>query len=372
MGIGGFFKSIFGESSSSYETGSRQSSSSSSGENNGRTVFDGKKSPRILGPLLNRGGEGDIHPLVENYDILVKIYHERIRRFHPAIEDKIEVMKDMELRNDALLAWPKTKVFGDRGEWIGFAMRRVDGYHLQTFCQRMLIAERIGNWIRVELVETAVNFVRLVRRLNQSGVIVGDINPRNFFFDPKSRAVYAIDCDSFQVRRRGGGVFTCDVAIADFQPPELHGASFRGIERSVQNENFAAAVMIFKMLMFGLHPYNHRGCGEPVGNMIAGKCPFSNENNLSFPCGKWDVYWSHLPYRIKSLFIAAFHEGNRNPGSRPSLSDWENALKTYRSELLRGWHETAMFPKAKKKRGKPYGENNIFPKSNRKSRSRAA
>lgn len=361
-------------SSSSYAS----SSSSSGGAWMGLEVFDRNGLARTLGPRLAKGGEGEVYPLAGDNPgdagRLVKIYHERMRRAEPLLREKIETMRSMgALIGDDRLAWPIAQVFDGGGEWLGFAMRRRRGLDLHTLCLRPLIQERLPDWRRAELVDLTVNLVDLADGLHRADILIGDINPRNFLFDPATRRVIALDCDSFQVPDGRGGCFPCGVAVADFQPPELHRTGFRGVRRGTEQENFAMAVMLFKALMFGMHPYSHRGGADPASNIMAGKCALGHKR-LSLPDGNWGVYWSHLPYRIKDLFIRAFQDGHGDPSARPGMAEWRGALEAYRRELSQGFHETELFPAERKRAGKPYKEKKTGENGGRgrKTRSWAA
>ena len=57
-----------------------------------------------------------------------------------------------------------------------------------------------------------------------TGVVVGDVNDSNVLVGGDA-VVRLIDVDSFQVRD-SARVFTCDVGMPIYQPPELYGRSF--------------------------------------------------------------------------------------------------------------------------------------------------
>lgn len=80
-----------------------------------------------------------------------------------------------------------------------------------------------------------------------------------------------IDCDSFQITA-GTDVFTCDVGVPLFTPPELQGQSFRGGRRDANHDEFGLAALIFHLLFMGRHPFAGRylGAGEmPIESAIA-------------------------------------------------------------------------------------------------------
>lgn len=57
---------------------------------------------------------------------------------------------------------------------------------------------------------------RPFQRMHEKGILMGDINPRNFLVTPQC-AVYLVDCDSYQF-----GGFSCPVGTPLYTPPEVH------------------------------------------------------------------------------------------------------------------------------------------------------
>jgi DNA-binding helix-hairpin-helix protein with protein kinase domain len=313
-------------------------------------VCDRTGTVRLLGPVLGRGGEGIVHPLLEHPRILVKLYP---MEFLPArrvreLRCKLQVMFGMEaMRRDPSFAWPRTLVFDRQARWQGFAMHRLPGYSLHTLCQPCLTAERLPRWTRREIVDAALSFVRLLQRAHGRGVILGDVNPRNFLVDPESCAVSGIDCDSYQVRY-GQRLFPCTVGVPVLSAPELLGADPSAVRRTVEHELFSAAVMLFRMLMLGLHPYSRVRGRDPVANLRAGVCALGRGSGHRLPEGPWYRMWSHLPHYIKEEFITTFREGHGSPSRRTPLRRWEEVLLRYAGDLRRGYVSDALMPDAPK------------------------
>ncbi|HLI55441.1 MAG TPA: hypothetical protein VKY26_00275, partial [Actinomycetota bacterium] len=83
--------------------------------------------------------------------------------------------------------------------------------------------------------------------------------------------IVLIDCDSFQVVN-GHDVFTCDVGVPLFTPPELQGVGLRGLRRTENHDRFGLAVLLFHLLYMGRHPFAGRYSGEedmPIERAIA-------------------------------------------------------------------------------------------------------
>lgn len=314
------------------------------------TVYSASGQPEQLGRELARGGEGAVHLLPGRPGVLVKLYFPQRLAADPGLADKLRAMAAIPLRDDRRFAWPRMTVHNASGRVTGFAMRQVAGLSFQTFCQPRLVLDKLPGWRRARSVAVARSFVGLLRTLHSHGAIAGDINPANFLFSPDTCEATCLDCDSYQVST-GGRIHLCRVGVPELQPPELQ-AGFSGITRTVEHERFCAAVMLFRLLMLGLHPYSHRDGGHPVENLRKGRIPFDpgagKADRVRFPEGRWQPMWSHLPYAVKTLFIRAFADGHADPSARPGLDEWEQILQRYADELGRGWHSDELMPAAPK------------------------
>ena len=307
-------------------------------------VLDRNGAVKQLGAELARGGEGTIYPLTDRADILVKCYHDDIlQKNRKTLRDKLQAMVEVHQRfGNPNLSWPLLSVFNAQGEWIGYAMRRVSGVKMHCLAHAILYKKHFPNLTRVALVQILLNLVTQVEQLHQQGVMIGDYNLNNFMCDPQTLQVGLIDCDSYQVQLAGVR-YPCPVGSPDLTPKEHHGMNYADVVRNPQSEVFSLAIILFKCLMLGRHPYDVVGGEDPVSNLKAGNFPYG-KGNSGIPKGDWYNIWSHMPYRIKNLFVSTFVEGATDPQQRPSLADWKQALQLYQTELNKGWHETAMRP----------------------------
>ena len=307
-------------------------------------VLDRNGAVKQLGAELARGGEGTIYPLTDRADILVKCYHDDIlQKNRKTLRDKLQAMVEVHPQfGNPNLSWPLLSVFNAQGEWIGYAMRRVSGVKMHCLAHAILYKKHFPNLTRVALVQILLNLVTQVEQLHQQGVMIGDYNLNNFLCDPQTLQVGLIDCDSYQVQLAGVR-YPCPVGSPDLTPKEHHGMNYADVVRNPQSEVFSLAIILFKCLMLGRHPYDVVGGEDPVSNLKAGNFPYG-KGNSGIPKGDWYNIWSHMPYRIKNLFVSTFVEGATDPQQRPSLADWKQALQLYQTELNKGWHETAMRP----------------------------
>ena len=307
-------------------------------------VLDRNGAVKQLGAELARGGEGTIYPLTDRADILIKCYHDDIlQKNRKTLRDKLQAMVEVHQRfGNPNLSWPLLSVFNAQGEWIGYAMRRVSGVKMHCLAHAILYKKHFPSLTRVALVQILLNLVTQVEQLHQQGVMIGDYNLNNFLCDPQTLQVGLIDCDSYQVQLAGVR-YPCPVGSPDLTPKEHHGMNYADVVRNPQSEVFSLAIILFKCLMLGRHPYDVVGGEDPVSNLKAGNFPYG-KGNSGIPKGDWYNIWSRMPYRIKNLFVSTFVEGATDPQQRPSLADWKQALQLYQTELNKGWHETAMRP----------------------------
>src|SRR5205814_1625917 len=100
------------------------------------------------------------------------------------------------------------------------------------------------------------------------------------FLVSNTALVTLIDCDSMQVPGEDGRVFRCPVGKPDYTPPELQSQDFSTVDRAPSADDFGLAVLVFLLLMEGVHPFQGvwLGTGDPPAledNIAAGRCPYA-------------------------------------------------------------------------------------------------
>jgi DNA-binding helix-hairpin-helix protein with protein kinase domain len=279
---------------------------------------------------------------------LVKIYHqEKLDKDGEYLKQKIEAMTVLKDDfNNVGLCWPRMRVYDD-DNWIGYAMKRGNGVPMSKLAHAVLYKKHFPNLNRSNVVEYLINFIDAVSFLHNKNVYIGDFNLNNVLCDPKSSSISLIDCDSYQLSMNGK-LFPCLVGSPDLTPLEHHGLDFRKVVRTAESDAFSLAIILFKCLMLGRHPYDIVGGEDPVSNMRNGIFPYG-KGTRGLPPGAWYNIWSHMPYRLKELFIKNFTEGAKKPLLRPSLSKWKEALEVYQRDMKKGFHEQVIIPSEPKK-----------------------
>lgn len=323
-------------------------------------VYDINGQVQLLGNPLGEGGEGAVYALAGNRQIAVKLYRDERIRALPELSAKIRAQAACpELVKDTRLAWPQFPVYDQRGDFIGYAMRRANGTPLSRLAHSELGPRHFPDCDRLFIVQVLLSLCTTIGCLHDRGVVLGDLNLENVLVTPAGDVVL-IDTDSVQFRA-GSRVFRCRVGKPELTAPEFHGQRFETIDRSVEGDAFALAVLMFQCLMLGRHPYDNIGGGTPVENIRGGNFPYGTGGARpgtggAIPAGPWYVIWSHLTYRMKAAFIATFREGACQPDQRTGVAEWKEILKDYRRCLAKGYHSRELRPaeaKSADQRGLP-------------------
>ncbi|MGL4550295.1 MAG: hypothetical protein ACRC33_03835, partial [Gemmataceae bacterium] len=191
--------------------------------------------PVRLGPLLSEGGEGKVYDVAGAPGVAAKLYKQR------RDDAKLRAMVGLHTPDLArVAAWPSSLLRLD-GAVAGFLMPKVAGHRplhaLYSPASRRVAFPR-ADW--GDLMLAARNTAAAAAVAHRHAVVIGDVNQSNVLVSEAADAVL-IDCDSFQVRA-AGRVFTSDVGIDLFTPPELQGRSLRGVERTERHDGFGLAV----------------------------------------------------------------------------------------------------------------------------------
>ena len=295
------------------------------------------------------GGEAAVFAVCEHPRVVVKRYHNEVlskrgATLKPKLGAMMALVQSQHFDRSLLdrLAWPRLLVLDESRAWCGYAMLRAPGVRMNVLAHAKAYQEHFPGLDRQRLVGYLLDLLRTIAGLHRAGIYIGDYNLANFLCDPQSDRVVLIDCDSWQLSH-AGKTFRCAVAAADMLPPELHGKELSKVNRNLESEQFALAILIFKVLMLGRHPYDVVGGEGPVANIQNGYFPYGIGGGC-IPKGPWYNIWSHLPHKVKEQFIRTFRGGAADPGNRTSVAEWIHVLRLYQREMGFGWHEVAIRP----------------------------
>ena len=301
-----------------------------------RTVYDSAGKPLRLkkSDIIAHGGEGFVYKLGINPHYLVKICKDDTlnnARKQSAFCDRLNAMLALEeCRKADFLAWPQMPVFDANKKVIGFVMPHANGRTLRALYAPWQVKRFFPGWDRLQVTIVALNLVNAVQMLARHRVLVNDFNPDNFLIDKQGK-VTLIDCDSFQIPGAGESpnTFLTRTFTPEYTAPELlFKPELFNHERTPEQVRFSLAVVVYMILMSGLHPYAKCGGSDPVENLKSGKCPLDKTSGVRLPVG-WHKSVSWLPESLKEYFVKMFVDGYKDPQTRPMIGDLKLELENF-------------------------------------------
>ena len=213
----------------------------------------------------------------------------------------------------------------------------------------------LPDWKKPDMVIITQNILDAIKYLHDNGVIIGNLIPENIMFT-STEDIYFIDADAWQYRE-----FPCPDGEVYCTPPELQGKDFRTFLRTMGNENYAVASLVFMLMMQGYPPYASFERDMPDEEIRAGKFPytvgeFKPLKDYKAPAMEARRIWSHIVRQLKDSFMQTFHENGEHfaENARYPVEQWIKDVGYYYSCL----------PKMIKT--DPASEE-IFPKETRKA-----
>ena len=260
-----------------------------------------------LGKEIASGGEGTIFATSHN-SLVCKIYFTDFLTLTRKSKLELMLSKQINLRN---VCWPEDIAFNANNEFVGYLMPQARGKTLKrSVFAKPLLDRNFPDWKRVNLHNLTINILKMFDQLHRLNILIGDINPENILVF-SDREFYIVDTDSFQIEG-----FPCPVGTDTFTPPERQNRNFNHFLRTLDDELFAVATLVFMILFPGKAPYAAQGGGETAENIKNRIFPYVQQEdggkNIK-PVGSWQFIWSHLYPSLKDDFIRVFHKGHRVP-----------------------------------------------------------
>ena len=245
---------------------------------------------------IGKGGEATVYEL--DARTVFKLYTHPVdphrARTAPA-HAKLELMAarppaTKDNQGNQVLAWPselvyQEDIYGRHPQTIaGFLMPRVGGpgyRHIYTYwnprarSQLRNVGQSSEETTRL-LEAIAANLIQMMSGVHQQGYLMGDVNEQNILAAPTG-LIAILDADSFQVTDPSTGrVYPCPVGRPEYTSPNYlrkmdtrcagrhcdHrleqgiSMSYACLPRLPNDDRFSLAVMLFKLLMNGRHPFD--------------------------------------------------------------------------------------------------------------------
>lgn len=272
---------------------------------------------------LASGGEGYIYET--NTEFVAKIYKPENNTILK--KAKIELLLSKDIRCQGICT-PISALYNDNGVFVGYLMPKATGKELQR-CVFLIpqLKKNFPNWKKIDLVKLCITILKKIKFLHDRNIILGDINPANILVSSPTE-VYFVDTDSYQIED-----LPCPVGTINYTAPEIQGKAYKTFLRTIGNEQFAVATLLFMIMLPGKTPYAQQG-GESAEDNIKKMdfpYPFGDISNRKAPDGPWKFIWSHLPYELKQAFFCTFAAGQKYSSESKRLDDsrWLNIFKNY-------------------------------------------
>lgn len=290
-----------------------------------------KEEIRLISTLGNKGAEGDVY--LTNKNQAVKIFNDKVNLSMK--ERKIDILLNKGLSLESF-CFPIEKVYSTNRKLIGFVMNLANGKLMQTcIFNRKGLLQKFPNWNRLNLAIFAINLLRKIEILHKNNIIIGDINPYNIIVNSESE-IFFIDTDSFQV-----GNLPCEVGTDLFTAPEILGADFKKTLRTIRNEDFSVATLLFMIFMTGKNPFEYIGGSDLAANIKNQNFsyPLGEHDNLQAPKGFWEFIWNDFNYDLRKAFYNVFKNIKRF-----TVSEWITVIESYKHDLQIGSCNKEIFP----------------------------
>lgn len=285
------------------------------------------RGPIKLESKVAAGGEGIIY--TTNTPYVAKIYKKENNTKRKYEKIKLMLSKKIECEG---VCYPVAALYNSNKEFVGYMMPKAKGKELQkSIFIKPLFLKNFPNWKKRDTVELCITILEKIKYLHDRNIVMGDINPANILVvSPKE--VYLVDTDSYQVED-----FPCPVGTNNYTAPEIQRKHFSDFLRTMGNENFAVATLLFMIMLPGKPPYSQQGGDDPINNIIKMdfSYPFGDSSNKKTPDGPWRYIWSHLTYDLKKAFYNTFRKGGdySTEDTRLTADEWL-PIFTYYLELL--------------------------------------
>ena len=288
-----------------------------------------------LGELINKGGAaGKIYLNADNPQLVAKIFHNRSksstnrqklesmllnRPNFPAVEkDGIKYVQ---------IAWPEALLEDEDGFCVGYLMpfiKMEDAVSLDHLMQKAIRKKLKLPEKYAYRVFAAYNIASMVTALHKCGHYIVDMKPSNVTVYKSTMMVAMVDCDGFSIKGEHGR-YPAEFVSEEYIYPE--GMELGCNEMGEEQDKFALAVIIFKLLNNGIHPFS----GVAKKNADSALSIQERIEQYHYAYGMWgDSYQAPHPYSIHEflpqstmkLFDRAFVKGQK----RPTAAEWQAEL----------------------------------------------
>lgn len=283
------------------------------------------------GERIGGGAAGDVYKIKEDPDHLVKVFRSQSdrKKYQKKVLEMLKHPPELLPINHGSsshhqLSWPNALCENADGHFIGYRMPKIDlkkSENLERLMQAKMrkmagLPEFYGY-----RVTCAANLAGVVSKIHAAGHCIIDLKPANIQFYSENMYVSLLDCDGFRISGEKNKIFPAYQYTQEYIAPEAIGVRPEDLE--FEQDNFALAVIIFRLLNNGIHPFQaamkrkQLTIQEMVGRR---KYAYGSNGTNNLVPSAMSIHHS-FPSEILDNFDDAFLSTKR-----PSASDWFDLL----------------------------------------------
>ena len=288
-----------------------------------------------LGEIINRGGaSGKIYKVLGRDDLVAKIFHNTDKSqtnrqkleamllnkpsFPPVESDGIEYIQ---------IAWPEALLEDEQGFCVGYLMPLInmqEAVSLDHLMQKA-VRKKLGLPEKYAYrIFAAYNVASMVTSLHKCGHYIVDLKPSNVSVYKSNMLVAMVDCDGFSIKGEKAR-YPAEFVSEEYIYPEGMNQSCQ--DMGEEQDKFALAVMIFRLLNGGIHPFS----GVPRKNNEEMPTIQNRIEEYHYAYGIWpDKYQAPHPYSLHEYFdkttMEMFERAFTKGSQRPSAYEWQEHL----------------------------------------------
>lgn len=295
---------------------------------------DGSYDKITLGKMINKGGASGKIYLIENKpQHVAKIFHDTKKsatnrqKLQAMLLNKPDFISTQVNGTDFIqIAWPEALLDDERGFCVGYIMPLIDmdkAVSLDHLMQKA-IRKKLGlseNY--AYRVFAAYNVALMINTLHKCGHYVIDLKPSNIYVYKENMLVAIVDCDGLSIKGENTR-YPAEFVSEEYIYPE--GMALSCAEMGEQQDLFALAVIIFRLLNNGIHPFS--GTPRQKTNMLTIQERIAQYH---YAYGLWpDEYQYPHPYSIHQYFnketLELFERAFCKDCQRPTAFEWQEHL----------------------------------------------
>lgn len=296
---------------------------------------DGSYGKVVLGKMINKGGaSGKIYEVEGRPESVVKLFHNVNKS--ATNRQKLQAMLLNKPKFDPVkangvdyiqIAWPEALLDDEKGFCVGYMMPLIDmnkAVSLDHLMQKAVRKKLNLSEKYAYRIFAAYNVALMVTELHKCGHYIIDLKPSNLYVYKENMLVAVVDCDGFSIKGEKTR-YPAEFVSEEYIYPE--GMKLSCEEMGEEQDKFALAVIIFRLLNNGIHPFS----GAPKNSEDEMLTIQTRIEKYHYAYGLWpDKYQYPHPYSIHEYFnkktLELFERAFTKDCQRPTAYEWQEHL----------------------------------------------